>query len=312
MKDHDKETPRIALDLLPALGTLVHVVEGKSFSAAARVLGRTPSAVSRSMSNLEDRLQVQLFVRSRKNISPTPIGHKVYESCKEMHNAARKTFEICSSSETDPSGNVNIAGPVTFMRTVVHPVAQDFLAEHPSIKLKVIAQDKGYDDPKYANDLLFLISKNAKSAKNVIAQKKLNYFLCASLNYFEVNGVVAEPSDLLNHNCMHFGETESDFYWTFRYDREVIEVKIKSEYVINNSDALLDAARKGTGIALLPDFVAEPALEGGNLVRVLDQYMLEWSHSGMLLLVNGFNHKLPKRVEILQEYLIEALQMRKR
>ena len=109
---------------------------------------------------------------------------------------------------------------------------------------------------------------------------------------------------------MHSGETESDFYWTFRRDREEIEVKIKSEYIINNSEALLDAARKGKGIALLPDFVARSALEGGDLVSVLDQYMLEWPHSGMLLLVNAFSHKPSKRAEILQEYLIEALQMR--
>ena len=156
----DKETPGIALDLLPALGTLVHVVEGKSFSSAAKVLGQTPSAVNRSMSNLEGRLQVQLFVSSRKSTTPTLVDQQVYEACKEMHNAAQKAIEMCNSSESDPSGDVKTAGPVTFIRTVVHPVAQDFLAKHPSIKLKVIAQDKDYDDPKYANDFLFLIPRS--------------------------------------------------------------------------------------------------------------------------------------------------------
>lgn len=302
------QTLKLPLDLLGHLIMLVFVAEGGSFSSASRALGKTPSTISRAITHLEERLHTQIFVRSRQAVRLTPAGEEIYRSCKAMHLAAVHVFDVCREQRQTLSGVLKIGGPKTLMKIVIAPVVRQFLARFPAMDVRMIADDRDYNFATEQIDILFKIA-TASNSNGQIRLGEVYYVLCASKGYMEFSAPVVTPQDLLKHRCMHFGETAKDSLWTFRKDGTETEVEVVGSFFINHSEALLEATEADMGIALLPNFVALPAIHERRLVQILPEYDIQWPHRGDLLMVSAFGANIPRRVSTFMQHIADSAEI---
>jgi DNA-binding transcriptional LysR family regulator len=126
-------TPTELLPLLPDLATFAQVVDAGNFSSAARVLGTTPSTISRQVQRLERALSTRLFERSTRSIRLTASGMQVYRHCKDMLDAAYVAVDAASQQTAQPRGRVSIGAPISLAKSMIHPKVPGFLRAYPDV-----------------------------------------------------------------------------------------------------------------------------------------------------------------------------------
>src|ERR1700734_1744204 len=133
------------MDRLAAMEAFVRVVDAGSFSGAARQLRLGQPSVSKIVAQLEDRLGVRLFLRSRQGLAPTEAGRSFYERAKRSMEEAEEAESAARGAAAPLSGRLRISGPVTFARLHVVPHLARFLAKHPALEIDVILDDRNVD-----------------------------------------------------------------------------------------------------------------------------------------------------------------------
>lgn len=141
--------------LLPDLASFILVVNEGSFTAAAKQLGVTPSALSKLITRLEKALSVKLFERTTRTLIITQAGQLVYDQSVVMINAAQQAVELSTSDHTEPSGSLTVAAPEAFLNSVLQPFVVPFLNQYPEIQLKLRAADGDIDILRQGIDIAF-------------------------------------------------------------------------------------------------------------------------------------------------------------
>jgi DNA-binding transcriptional LysR family regulator len=127
------------------MAIFVKVVETGSFSEAARQLGSSPSAVSRSISRLEKALATRLLQRTTRKLRLSDGGEEVFKRCQEMVNAARSVMEISGQFTDEPEGVVRLSVPKAVGRIVIHPHIPEFLRRYPKVDVELLLEDRQVD-----------------------------------------------------------------------------------------------------------------------------------------------------------------------
>src|SRR3989344_5767779 len=135
----------LPLPLLGEMAIFVKVVETGSFSEAARQLGSSPSAVSRSISRLEKALATRLLQRTTRKLRLSDGGEEVFKRCQEMVNAARSVMEISGQFTDEPEGVVRLSVPKAVGRIVIHPHMPEFLRRYPKVDVELLLEDRQGD-----------------------------------------------------------------------------------------------------------------------------------------------------------------------
>lgn len=301
--------PNELFALLPDLATFARVVDAGNFSSAARQLGSTPSTVSRQIKRLEDSLGTRLLERSTRSIRLTDAGAQIYRYCREMIGAASGAVDVAGQVIGEPRGKVSLSAPVSFARSVIHPLVAEFLRRWPDVDVQLVFADHEVDPLRDDVDMVIRLTRSPPPGLAARRLGAVGWMLCASRAYLAERGAPAEPRDLAEHACMYLGETVDDNRWHFRRGADTQSVEVKSRYIANDADARLDAALHGLGIASLPDFVAAQALARGDLVRVLGDWEFEARpYMGPVWLLYPSNRFLPSRARALIDYLASRLQ----
>ncbi|MGF6920359.1 LysR family transcriptional regulator [Paraburkholderia sp. 40] len=294
--------------LLPDMATFARVVDAGNFSIAARQLGSTPSTVSRQIKRLEDSLGTRLLERSTRSIRLTDSGAQVYRYCRDMVGAASGAVDVAGQVTGDPRGKVSISAPISFARSVIHPLVPEFLRMWPDVDVHLVFADHEVDPLRDDVDMVIRLTRSPPPGLAARRLGAVKWVLCASPAYLAERGTPAEPHDLARHACMYLGETVDDNRWHFRRDSETQSVEVKGRYIANDAGARLDAALHGLGIASLPDFAAAQAISRGGIVRVLTDWEFEArTYMGPVWLLYPSNRFLPSRARALIDYLVSQL-----
>ncbi|QUM85943.1 LysR family transcriptional regulator [Moritella sp. 28] len=291
-------------DNFSAIPVFVAVVEKGSFSSAAEKLGMTKSGVSKRISVLEDSLGVRLFNRTTRSITLTEAGERFSDYARNSVVIANEGFATLHNLQNTPKGTLKINAPMTFTRLHIVPYIKEFLDSYPDVKVILSMDDRivsivegGYDLGIRIGELedSSLIAKKLADCKSV---------LCASPQYTSKHGIPSKPEDLSNHNCIYYSLFQAGTEWTFYKDSKKLKIEPKGNFIVNNSDAILEALLNGLGICQMPTFIVAEHLKSNKLISIMDEYTLP-KHA--IYAVYPERKHLPEKVRVFIEFMHNKL-----
>jgi DNA-binding transcriptional LysR family regulator len=273
---------------LADLTAFVAVADHLSFRAAASRLGVTPSALSHSMRQLEERLGVRLLHRTTRSVSPTDAGLRLLERLRPAVDQIAGALEGLNQERQRPFGRVRIYAGQFAASAVIAPVWGRFLSTYPEVQLEVQVAEapveivaKGFDAGIGGKDRL------AADMVAVRVMGPMKVSVVGAPSYFARRPRPRTPDDLARHNCVQYRlRADGDVLeWPFERNRRSFQVSVQGQVMVNSPDLAVRAAVDGLGIAYTIEALAEPFLRSGQLVRVLE----DWSPSieGLFLYYPG-------------------------
>jgi len=294
------------LDVMHELVAFVRVAEAGSFSAAARMQGVTPSAISRQVARLEKAMGVALLQRSTRQLRLTDAGLAVLDHGRTMVAAAQATWEVAEGHVGTPKGLVRLSAPKAFARHMLAPVLLDFLQRFPDVDVHLTVADRPVDPLRENVDLVIRLTDDPPQGLVARALMPVRQLVLASPGYLRQHPGVREPEDLMGHSCLAIGEQVRDSHWRFVRGEETVEVPVDGRFTLNHSEMRLQAVEAGLGIGCVPDFVAREALLAGRVVKLLPDWLFDTNYQGMAyLLYSASRHTAPK-VRALVDHLVQA------
>lgn len=280
------------------------VVEASSFVGAADSLDMSKAAVSRYVSELEQRLGVRLLHRTTRRLSLTPEGEVFLARCREILSSIEASEVEITTRSVSVIGLLKVSVPVSFGIRHMAPLWPDFLDLHPQLNLDVQLADRLIDLVDEGFDLAIRIARLEDSSliSRQIAATRL--VLCAAPSYLERRGVPAHPSDLATHDVVGYSLLATGDQWQFEGPDGPVSVKVRPRFWSNNGDSCIAACVQGAGIQLQPTFLIDEELRRGALVEVLPQYQA--ATLGIYAVYPTRKFVLPK-VRALIEFLDERL-----
>ncbi len=295
------------LESLPDMAAFARVVDAGSFSAAAREMGMTPSAVSRQVARLEAVLHVRLLERTTRKLRMTEAGTAAYRRCQAMVAAAREVLALSDTASTTASGLVRVSMPKALGRQVVHPLMASFLRQYPDVNVQLVITDRTVDLFQESVDMAISITDSPPPGLAARPLVRIRHLVCASPRYLAEHGVPTHPRDLVQHSCLYLGEDAQDRHWRFRRNGDEERVKVSGRYIANHSEVRLEGALNHLGIASLPEFTARNSLAQGALVPVLSEWEHATDYAGMAWLLYPPNRFLPSKLRVWIDFLVAHL-----
>ena len=249
----------------------MQVVESGSFTVAAERLNMTKSGVAKSISRLEMSLGVRLFNRTTRRLSLTDEGEAYSAGCMKAWSELDAVQSYLSAHSQQPVGKLRINLPVVFGQRWVLPTLLDIAESYSALELDIGLTDRPADLIEERYDLAIRIGPLRDSA--TLVAKPLGVqraVLCASPSYLSKHGRPETIASLKAHQCVTFGSGAQARTWNFLdHERRSHPFYAQGRVAVNHSEAILDAALRGEGIALLADWLIADALQEQRLVEVL-------------------------------------------
>lgn len=296
--------------LLPGMAVFVRVVEAGSFSAAARQLGTTASAVSRQIARLEQALSLRLLERTTRQLRLNEAGSEFYAHCRTMLDAAEDALSVGERLMSRPRGLVRLSVPKAYGKFVISPLMPGFLRRYPDVDVQLQISDQSPDLIEDGFDLLVKVTDQPPEGLAGKPLGPVRQLLCASPGYLQQHGTPQHPQDLIRHSCLYLGERAGDNRWHFSNGERQEVVTVRGRYISNHSEARLEVALADIGITVLPQFTAAQALAEERLREVLPQWRCTGSYQGAAWLLWRPNRHLPPKQRVLIDHLSEALAAR--
>ena len=290
------------MDRLDCDRMFVTVLETGSFSAAALRLGTSSSQASKLVSKLEQQLGVQLFKRSTRALSPTDVGRSYYERVKNLLDAFETLDASVRESATTPTGRLKISAPGSFGTAVLSQVLVTFARRYPLIELDVSFSDRAVNIVDEGFDMAVRIGNLSDSS--LVARKlgEVHVRIAASPIYLEQFGTPQHWRDMAQHQCIIDTNFRDPWHWPFAGDDgEIVTVPVRGRLRFANTEACLQATVAGLGIARLPGFIAAPALQQNDIVRLLDNF--DTPPLGLFVVYPPARH-LAHRARLLIDFLV--------
>jgi DNA-binding transcriptional LysR family regulator len=259
------------------------VVVNRGFSAAARVLGVPKSRVSRRVALLEERLGVRLLDRTTRALGLTQVGQQVFEHARAAVIEAEAAEDAALRMQSEPRGLVRLSCPLGLQGAIADHLPA-FLVAHPQLRIQCITTNRRVDLIHEGIDVAIRVRERLDTDADLQVKRigVSGRILVASPNLLAAAGVPMSPTDLANFPVLHQEEQGGGPWHLTTESGETSSVSVEPRLASGSFDILIAAARRGTGIALLPANYCKEALAAGALVRVLP----EWSGSdGILHLV---------------------------
>jgi DNA-binding transcriptional LysR family regulator len=281
------------------------VVESGGFSRAAEVLNSTTAAISRRVAGLERRLGARLLNRTTRTMSLTEAGERYYRDLVNILRALEEADARVAGERTEPTGTLRITAPVSFGVRRLSSLLGEFMALHPRLRVMLMLDDAYRDIVSEGLDLAIRIGELKESSLVARRLADVRRFICASPAYLERYGIPLRPADLTAHACLHYQNILLREEWTLVGPEGPEAVAVSGPLSANNGDLLRDAACRGQGIALLPDFIVEEDLTAGRLQQVLSDYEpLKYG----LYVVWASGSFMPSKVRRLVDFLLQKFQ----
>ena len=282
--------------------------EGGTFTAAALAAGVTPAAVSRSISRLEKRLGVRLFVRSTRSVRLTDGGKAYFEQCRGALSQLIEAERQVTGEQVQPAGVLRISAPTTYAHHRLLPLLPAFRAKYPLIKIEVHISNRNVDLHNENFDCAVRVRPQPDSTTVARLLENAPLVLVASPAYLKRRGTPKNLADLERHECIQFELPSSGraIGWLFNDAGEEKELFFASNYTCAE-DVLggVTLAASGAGLFQTYRFVAEKQLSDGTLIEVLPGFA---GRSRPFSLLYPHGRMLPSRVRAFVDFLMEQTQ----
>ena len=289
------------MDTLTRMRAFIDVVEAEGFSAASRRTGRSKALLSKYVKELEDDLGALLLNRTTRQFSMTEAGHTYYRTAADILKEIDNLADLVRENNTDLKGRLRVSVPRTFVDAEVGQSLIDFAKEHPEVALEIVAEDRFVDLIEESFDLAIRITKLEDSG--LIARKIADFrvYACASSDFVARHGPIDTPQDL--SRVPFIIDTNSRWHNNVRFsgpEGNTISVPVSGPVEVNSPQATLRAAKAGLGVAIIPDFIASPSIQSGDLVTLLDDYVAK---DRGIYAIYPHRRYLPAKVRSFVDYL---------
>jgi len=250
----------------------LQAVESGGINAAAMRLDVAKSQLSARIARLEGELRAKLLHRSPRGVSLTDAGQRFYERMRDMLARMQQAVDEVSGDARQLTGSLRIAAPMSFGITHLGPLLYDFLRDHPALELTLEFDDHYVDLLSGGYDLAVRIGRLHDSSLVARPLAPSRRVLVCSPDYARRHGVPAAIEDIERHDCICYGNASIAPYWQFAPGSEAEpprQIVVHGRTHLNNGESMRDAAIAGLGIAVLPLFIAAPALRDGLLRELL-------------------------------------------
>ncbi|MFC3579944.1 LysR family transcriptional regulator [Sphingomonas hylomeconis] len=250
-----------------------------SYTAAARSLSISPSAISKSIQRLEKQLGVSLFTRTTRSLTLTAEGRELHERALRLLRDAEEIEQVAASARSEPSGMLRIAASLPIGVHVIAPALPALRRKYPRLSVDLRLSDRFADIVEEGIDIAVRIGDLADS--RLLSRKLAPLRLCcfASPAYLAERGTPRHPDDLAAHDTvtLRYQSTGQPLRWPFRIAGKVIETVPPSGLTVDASEALVAMLVAGAGIGMGATFVTAPFVARGELLPVLGDFMVERS-----------------------------------
>lgn len=294
---------------LPEMLIFAKVVELQGFSAAARELGLTTSAVSRQVLRLETHLGARLLNRTTRRLSTTELGQQVYLACARLAEQAREIESLGQSYAHKPQGKLRISAPVVFGQLWLAPRLHEFMQRYPELQLELSLVDRMVDLIDEGFDLTLRISRELAPGLVTRPLMPMRYILAASARYLDEHTKPQHPRELSEHSAIIYGYQEFNNKLSLLHaSGESISLSMQTKLTINNSIAMLAAVKAGAGIGLLPAFVAEHALVSGEIIELLPDWTFQDNYQARQIVAAWMpTRHLPLKTRVFIDFLLAQI-----
>lgn len=287
--------------LLTAEAFVIVVDEG-GFTAAARRLGVTKSYVSKLVSQLEERLGMRLLHRTTRKVTLTEPGLAYYERCTEAVRAMEEAETEAAHRQQTPRGRLRVTLPTAFcVPALVRPITE-FQARYPDLTIDTFYTDRHVDLLMEGFDLAIRIGEVREGSLIVRKLTSADRILCASPEYLAMRGTPKEPEDLIRHECILYSLSAQPKFWRLRGPRGDVTIEVAGRVVTNHACMLVEAARQGLGILLIPGIFCEQYLRDGQLRHVLPGWELPTPMHAVFPGSRHPPHKVRMFADLMSEY----------
>lgn len=288
-----------------AYEVLLRAVDLGNFSAVAKEMAITQSSVSKKMAALEKELGVQLFVRTTRHLEPT-------SECMDLYRATSEFFATLVHLKSDETSDIQMSGPVRLAasRSYGHHILLDHLSDYidlyPKISLEIVYTEKHLDLVTSRLDLAIFLGDLPSSTLVARLLGHAEYKVVATEQYLEINGHPEIPNDLQKHACLIVSSTIPSVrnIWEFHSEQGLFSVNVAGPLVIDDTDGAYRAALNHSGIALIPRWLADSAIEQQELKWLLQDF---YPSSRSVHIVYPQQNFLSRRTRSLIDFLVERL-----
>jgi len=253
------------------------IAEHRSFRAAARVLGVSPSALSHTIRNLETKLDVQLFNRTTRSVALTEAGEQMLRRIRPAMAELESALDEAAAARDRPSGSIRISAAEAGAKPIIQHVLPAFLDAYPDIHVEVVVDSRMVDIVADGFDAGIRVRDDVPGDMTIVPfGPDWRFVAVAAPGYLARHEIPRAPQDLLRHRCIRFRFTSGALYhWELERDGRSATLDVQGPMTLGNTNLMLEAALMGIGIAWLPEAIVNDHLAQARLVRVLPA----WSHS---------------------------------
>ncbi|MFN6987037.1 MAG: LysR family transcriptional regulator, partial [Rhizobium oryzihabitans] len=258
----------------------VTVAREQSFTRAAVKLGVSQSALSQTVRGLEERLGLRLLTRTTRRVSPTAAGERLLQTAGPRFDEIQSELSALSDMRDKPAGTVRITAGEHAAISVLAPALDKILPNYPDINVEITV-DYGLTDI-VAERYDAGVRLGEQLAKDMIAVKiapEMRMAVVGAPSYFRQNPWPEVPEDLTAHNCIQIRMPTygNILFWEFEKDGHELKVRVEGQLVFNNIAMRLDAAKRGLGLAYMPEDIVAEDIAKGTLIRVLEDWCAPFS-----------------------------------
>ena len=280
-----------------------------SFTKAAARLDVSKASVSQHIAEIERLAGVSLVHRSTRTMQLTEVGERLVGELRGPFEEIAESFGKVQDLAGTPRGLVRVTAPVAFARQQLVPRIPLFLDSNPEIRVQLEVSDRIVSLLTEGFDLA--IRHTASIPETHVAWEvcDIHALIVASVAYISRYGMPKIPEELSRHRCLYYPRGFETPAWHFervgpKYADDIrLTIPVSGPFSTNNSESLRDAAIDGLGIALLPDFSVQDALQSGRLVRLLPDWQPVGAFSEKLHIIRPYSARVPRAVSAFVDYL---------
>ncbi|SMO64520.1 LysR family transcriptional regulator [Paracoccus laeviglucosivorans] len=255
------------------LRVFLAVAHEASFVGASRSLGLPPPSVTRAVAGLEDRLGVQLFIRTTRKVSLTPAGAAFAARIEPLVTDLHRATDELRERQGDTAGLIRLNAPLLFGADPLPEIIAQFRILYPHVQFSVILSDAFVESVDDTFDMAIRISRASREVLSIWRKIcRVDRVLAAAPSYLAAQGTPATPHDLEAHTCIAHDPLARSEVWELARGDQVERVRAGAALAANNAALMRGLARAGQGIVLLPRFMIQEDLASGRLVRILPDW----------------------------------------
>jgi DNA-binding transcriptional LysR family regulator len=260
------------MDRLDAMHAFVAVADLQGFAPAARKLGLSPSAVTRLVAGLEERLGARLLQRTTRQVTLTDAGSRYLERARRILADLEEAEGSVEGERSRPGGRLVISAPVGFGRLHVSPVLSAYLQRYPDVSAELRLADRVINLVEEGVDLAVRIGHLPDSTLVARHVGEMRRIVVASKDYLEARGEPKHPAELSAHQTIQFGAMTAPSDWRFVDDGSEIRISPAARLTTNSADAAIQHAEAGGGVTRVMAYQAAASLKAGRLKIVLEKF----------------------------------------